>query len=89
MSGERGPSRSSCSAASTFWPLRLMWSSTTISEPGRSVLSSEPTALVTTSVCTPSSDSSRTGKATSAWGRPSYMWMRPHRASTSTPPQRP
>ncbi len=64
MSGNRTPKRSSLGPTSGLLPIRLMWSSITISVPGTNDVLMPPAALVSTSVFTPRRPSTRVANVT-------------------------
>ncbi len=71
MSGKRGPKRSSFGPTSGLVPIRLMWSSITISAPCENDVLMPPAALVRISVFTPSGPMTRVANTTFAIGCPS------------------
>ena len=64
MSGNRAPNRSSLAPTSGFCPVRLIWSSITISAPWANPVFTPPAALVRIRVLTPSTPSTRTANVT-------------------------
>ena len=83
MSGNRGPNRSSFGPMSGLVPIRLMWSSITISAPCENDVLMPPAALVSSSVFTPSAaiDARREDD-----GRHRVALRRSARAPTAPPP---
>ncbi len=85
MSGNRGPNRSSFGPTSGLLPIRLMWSSISISVPGLKSRLMPPAALVSIRVFTPTRRHRPHGKRDRAEVVP-FVEMRPPRQRRHPPP---